>query len=117
MGLFGGNKTPGLTNDAVLTALRGVVDPNVGKDIVTLGLVQGLGIEAGAWCPSALASPGDQPPLARAEIHNRARKAVQAVPRRDRGQGGHRLASRRAATVGPVMPTLKGRAAPRPPRS
>jgi ATP-binding protein involved in chromosome partitioning len=79
MGLFGGNKTPGLTNDAVLTALRGVVDPNVGKDIVTLGLVQGLGIEAGVVSFS-LQFTGDQPPLARAEIHNRARKAVQALP-------------------------------------
>jgi ATP-binding protein involved in chromosome partitioning len=79
MGLFGGNKAPGLTNDAVLTALRGVVDPNVGKDIVTLGLVQGLGIEAGVVSFS-LQFTGDQPPLARAEIHNRARKAVQALP-------------------------------------
>jgi len=79
MGLFGGNKTPSLTNDAVLTALRGVVDPNVGKDIVTLGLVQGLGIEAGVVSFS-LQFTGDQPPLARAEIHNRARKAVQALP-------------------------------------
>ena len=79
MGLFGGNKTPGLTNDAVLTALRGVVDPNVGKDIVTLGLVQGLGIEGGVVSFS-LQFTGDQPPLARAEIHNRARKAVQALP-------------------------------------
>jgi len=79
MGLFGGNKAPGLTNDAVLTALRGVVDPNVGKDIVTLGLVQGLAIEAGVVSFS-LQFTGDQPPLARAEIHNRARKAVQALP-------------------------------------
>jgi ATP-binding protein involved in chromosome partitioning len=79
MGLFGGNKAPWLTNDAVLTALRGVVDPNVGKDIVTLGLVQGLGIEAGVVSFS-LQFTGDQPPLARAEIHNRARKAVQALP-------------------------------------
>ena len=79
MGLFGGNKAPGLTNDAVLTALSGVVDPNVGKDIVTLGLVQGLGIEAGVVSFS-LQFTGDQPPLARAEIHNRARKAVQALP-------------------------------------
>jgi len=79
MGLFGGSKAGGLTNDTVLTALRGVVDPNVGKDIVSLGLVQGLTVEAGQ-VTFTLQFTGDQPPLARAEIHNRARKAVQALP-------------------------------------
>src|SRR5262245_14946920 len=79
MGLFGGNKAGGLTNDAVLTALRAVVDPNVGKDIVSLGLVQGLTVEAGQ-VSFTLQFTGEQPPLARAEIHNRAREAVQALP-------------------------------------
>ncbi len=79
MGLFGGNKAAGLTKDAVLTALRGVVDPNVGKDIVTLGLVHALTVEAGQ-VSFTLQFTGEQPPLARAEIHSRARKAVQALP-------------------------------------
>jgi ATP-binding protein involved in chromosome partitioning len=79
MGLFGGSKAGGLTQDAVLTALRGVMDPNVGKDIVTLGLVEGLTVEAG-HVAFTLQFTGEQPPLARAEIHSRARKAVQALP-------------------------------------
>jgi ATP-binding protein involved in chromosome partitioning len=79
MGLFGGSKAGGLTKDAVLAALRSVLDPNVGKDIVTLGLVEGLTIEAG-HVSFTLQFTGEQPPLARAEIHSRARKAVQALP-------------------------------------
>ena len=31
MGLFGGSKAGGLTKEAVLAALRGVVDPNLGR--------------------------------------------------------------------------------------
>jgi ATP-binding protein involved in chromosome partitioning len=79
MGLFGGSKASGLTKDSVLVALRGVVDPNVGKDIVTLGLVEGLTVEAGRVA-FTLQFTAEQPPLARAEIHSRARKAVQALP-------------------------------------
>lgn len=79
MGLFGSGKASGITKDGVLAALRGVVDPNVGKDIVTLGLVEGLTVEAGQVA-FTLQFTGEQPPLARAEIHNRARKAVQALP-------------------------------------
>jgi len=79
VGIFGGSKAGGLTKEAVLTALRGVVDPNLGQDIVTLGLVEGLTVEGGLVSFS-LQFTGEQPPLARAEIHSRARKAVQAVP-------------------------------------
>jgi ATP-binding protein involved in chromosome partitioning len=79
MGLFGGSKAGGLTKDTVLAALRGVLDPNVGKDIVTLGLIEGLTVEAG-HVSFTLQFTGDQPSLARAEIHSRARKAVQALP-------------------------------------
>src|SRR5262245_7503160 len=78
MGLFGGSKAGGVTKDTVLAALRGVIDPNVGKDIVTLGLIDGLTVEGG-HVSFTLQFTGDQPPLARAEIHSRARKAVQAV--------------------------------------
>jgi ATP-binding protein involved in chromosome partitioning len=55
------------------------MDPNVGKDIVTLGLVEGVTVEAGRVA-FTLQFTGEQPPLARAEIHSRARKAVQALP-------------------------------------
>jgi ATP-binding protein involved in chromosome partitioning len=78
MGLFGGSKAGGVTKDTVLAALRGVIDPNVGKDIVSLGLIEGLTVEGG-HVSFTLQFTGDQPPLARAEIHSRARKAVQAV--------------------------------------
>jgi ATP-binding protein involved in chromosome partitioning len=78
MGLFGGSKAGGVTKDTVLAALRGVVDPSVGKDIVSLGLIEGLTIEGGN-VSFTLQFTSDQPPLARAEIHSRARKAVQAL--------------------------------------
>jgi ATP-binding protein involved in chromosome partitioning len=79
MALFGGSKASGLTKESVLAALRGVLDPNLGKDIVTLGLVDGLTVE-GSHVSFNLQFTGEQPPLARAEIHSRARKAVQALP-------------------------------------
>jgi ATP-binding protein involved in chromosome partitioning len=78
MGLFGGN-TAAVTEEAVLAALRRVVDPHLGKDIVSLGLVGGLTIDGGR-VSFTLEFTGDQPPLARAELHNQARKAVQALP-------------------------------------
>ena len=79
MGIFGGSKSGGPTTESVLTALRGVLDPNLGRDIVTLGLVDGLTVEGG-HVSFSLQFTGEQPPLARAEIHSRARKAVQALP-------------------------------------
>jgi ATP-binding protein involved in chromosome partitioning len=108
MGLFGGSKAGGLTKDAVLAALRSVVDPNVGKDIVTLGLVEGLTIEAD-HVSFTLQFTGEQPPLARAEIHSRARKVVQALPGVADVKAG--IASRSAAGQaakhghGPARPT------------
>src|SRR5262249_44888817 len=79
MGLFGGSKASVLTTDAVLGALRGVLDANVAKNIATLGLIEGLTVGAGQ-VSFTLQFTSDQPPLARAEIHSRARKAVQALP-------------------------------------
>jgi ATP-binding protein involved in chromosome partitioning len=97
MGLFGGNKGGTLTKEAVLAALRGVVDPNLGRDIVTLGLVDGLTVEDG-HVVFTLQFTGEQPPLARAEIHSRARKAVQALPGVSDVKAG--IASRGAAAQG-----------------
>ena len=79
MGLFGGSKAGEPTKEAVLSALRGVLDPNLGQDIVALGLVDGLTVEGGNVA-FTLQFTGEQPPLARAEIHSRARKVVQALP-------------------------------------
>ena len=96
MGLFGGTKGA-LTKEAVLTALRGVVDPNLGRDIVTLGLVEGLTVEDG-HVAFTLQFTGEQPPLARAEIHSRARKVVQALPGVSDVKAG--IASRTSAAQG-----------------
>ncbi len=94
MGLFGSSKANALTKDTVLGALRGVLDPNVGKDIVTLGLVEGLTVDGGQ-VSFTLQFTSDQPPLARAEIHSRARKIVQALPGVSDVKAG--IASRAAA--------------------
>ncbi len=96
MSLFGGSKAA-LTKEAVLAALRGVVDPNLGRDIVTLGLVEGLTVEDG-HVAFTLQFTGEQPPLARAEIHSRARKLVQALPGVSDVKAG--IASRTAAAQG-----------------
>ena len=111
MGLFGGSKAGGLTKDAVLAALRGVVDPNVGKDIVTLGLVEGLTVETG-HVSFTLQFTGEQPPLARAEIHSRARKAVQALPGVSDVKAG--IASR--APAGQAAGHAHGPTRPAPPK-
>lgn len=94
MGLFGGSKSGGVTKESVLAALRGVLDPNLGKDIVTLGLVEELAVEGGRVSFN-LQFTGEQPPLARAEIHSRARKAVQTLPGVSDVKAG--MASRAAA--------------------
>ena len=108
MGLFGGSRANALTKEAVLGALRGVLDTNVGKDIVTLGLVEGVTVEGGR-VTFTLQFTAEQPPLARAEIHNRARKIVQALPGVSDVKAG--IASRGAAgqTAG------HGHGPPRPP--
>jgi len=79
MALFGGSKPSGVTEEAVLGALRAVQDPNLGKDIVTLGLVKGLSIQGGQ-VSFTLEFTSQQPPLAKAEIHSQARKAVARLP-------------------------------------
>jgi ATP-binding protein involved in chromosome partitioning len=101
VGLFGGSKAGGLTKESVLAALRGVQDPNLGKDIVTLGLVENLTVEGG-HVSFDLQFTGEQPPLARAEIHSRARKAVQALPGVSEVKAGiaSRAATRQTASHG-----------------
>jgi ATP-binding protein involved in chromosome partitioning len=120
MGLFGGSKAGGLTKEAVLAALRGVADPNLGQDIVALGLVEGLTVEGGRVA-FTLQFTGEQPPLARAEIHSQARKVVQALPgvsdvkagiasRAPGGQGaGHAHRPGRPAATAPeeLIPEVK----------
>jgi ATP-binding protein involved in chromosome partitioning len=77
MGLFG--RSTAVTEDAVLQALRGVVDPNLGQDVVTLGLVRDLTVRGGE-VSFTLEFTARQPPPVKADLHSRARRAVAAVP-------------------------------------
>jgi ATP-binding protein involved in chromosome partitioning len=98
MGLFGSSRPPaGPTREAVLGSLRTVQDPSGGQDIVSLGLVEGLTVEGGV-VSFTLEFTGQQPPLARAEIHSRAKKAVAQVPGVTQVKAG--MGSRAAARGG-----------------
>jgi len=67
-----------ITEEAVLQALRTVQDPDAGKDIVSLGLVQGMTIQDGNV--SFTLQFTTQPALAKAQIHSQAKKVVTGVP-------------------------------------
>jgi ATP-binding protein involved in chromosome partitioning len=67
-----------ITEEAVLQALRTVQDPDAGKDIVSLGLVQGMTIQDGRVSFSLQFTA--QPAVAKAQIHSQARKVVAALP-------------------------------------
>jgi ATP-binding protein involved in chromosome partitioning len=116
MALFGSSRSPAVTEARVLDTLRGVLDPNLGRDIVALGLVQGLEVRDGR-VSFTLAFTGEQPALARAEIHSKARKAVQGLPgvtevkaamgsRAPAGRGGHGHAPA-PADVEPLLPEVR----------
>jgi ATP-binding protein involved in chromosome partitioning len=77
MALFGSSK-PAVTEEAVLAALRSVMDPAAGRDVVTAGLVQGLSIQGGVVA-FTLEFGSQHAPLAKADLHSRAKKAVAAV--------------------------------------
>jgi ATP-binding protein involved in chromosome partitioning len=78
MAFFGGKSARAVTEEAVLGALRGVQDPDLRQDIVTLGLVKGLTIEGGHVAFTLEFTT--QSALAKVEIHSKARKAVAALP-------------------------------------
>ncbi len=67
-----------MTEEAVLRALRTIQDPDAGKDIVSLGLVQGMTIQDGNV--SFTLQFTTQPALAKAQIHSQAKKVVAGVP-------------------------------------
>jgi ATP-binding protein involved in chromosome partitioning len=77
MGLFSG-KSAAVTPETVLGALRAVEDPESRTDIVSLGLVTGLAVEAGQV--SFTLAFTNQSAQARVEIHSRARKVVSQLP-------------------------------------
>jgi ATP-binding protein involved in chromosome partitioning len=67
-----------ITEHAVLDALRGIKDPDLGKDIVTLGMVQDLHIHD-ANVTFTLAFSG-QAPASKVALHSSASKAVSQIP-------------------------------------
>jgi ATP-binding protein involved in chromosome partitioning len=69
---------PGVTEAAVLGALRSVTDPDGGKDVVSLGLVQDLRITNGE-VSFTLAFAG-QSPQSKVALHSGASKAVGQIP-------------------------------------
>jgi ATP-binding protein involved in chromosome partitioning len=78
MAFFGGKSSGAVTEEAVLSALRRIKDPESGQDIVGLGLVKALTIEAGRVTFTLEFTT--QPALAKVEIHSQARKTVAALP-------------------------------------
>jgi ATP-binding protein involved in chromosome partitioning len=100
MEMFGAKKTGPVTEDAVLAALRGVQDPSLQKDIVSLGLVKALAIQGGQV--SFTLEFTTQPAVAKVEIHSQARKVVGQLP----GVSGVKVA----------MGSSKAQAVPGPPR-
>jgi ATP-binding protein involved in chromosome partitioning len=73
-----------ITESAVLDVLRGIKDPDLGKDIVTLGMVQDLHIHDGT-VTFTLAFTG-QPPASKVALHSAASKAVSQIPGVSRAQ-------------------------------
>jgi len=69
---------PGVTEATVLGALRSVTDPDGGKDVVSLGLVQDLRITEGE-VSFTLAFTG-QSPQTKVALHSGASKAVGQIP-------------------------------------
>ena len=73
MSLFGREKSS-LTRDAILGVLKEIVDPDLQRDIVTLGMVQDLAIEDGR-VSFTLAFTTQAAPV-KVELHSKARRAV-----------------------------------------
>ena len=99
MAFFGGKHASAVTEEAVLGALRGIHDPELGQDIVSLGLVQGLAIEGGQVAFTLDFT--SQAPLTKVEIHSKARKAVAALPGVTEAKVTMGSARPRAAAHGP----------------
>src|SRR5262245_36916910 len=68
----------GVNEAAVLDVLRRIVDPDLGKDIVSLGLVRDLTI-ADSEVSLTLAFT-TQPPATKVTLHSNASKAVAKIP-------------------------------------
>jgi ATP-binding protein involved in chromosome partitioning len=95
-----------VTRDAVLDALRTVVEPEQGRDVVTLGMVRDLAIQDGEVSLTLVF--GTQPPATKVALHSGASRAVGAVAGVRRVQV--KMAAAAAAAARPA-------AAPAPPRA
>ncbi|HEV8438191.1 MAG TPA: Mrp/NBP35 family ATP-binding protein [Methylomirabilota bacterium] len=69
---------PGITEDRILDVLRTVKDPDLGKDIVTLGLVRDLSIHDGEVAFTLAFTT--QPPATKVTLHSGASKSVSQIP-------------------------------------
>ncbi len=101
MEIFGGKRAGPVTEAAVLAALRAVQDPDLRKDIVSLGLVKELAIQGGQV--SFTLEFTTQPAVAKVEIHSQARKVVGQLP----GVSGVKVAmgsSKPQTVAGPPRP-------------
>jgi ATP-binding protein involved in chromosome partitioning len=91
-----------VTEAAVLQVLRGIHDPDLGEDIVTLGLVKDLHVHDSEVTFTLAFTT--QPPAAKATLHSGASKAVSAMPGVSRVQVkmGSAAAARPAAPPAPA---------------
>jgi ATP-binding protein involved in chromosome partitioning len=93
----------GITETAILDVLRMIKDPDLGKDIVTLGLVRDLSIRDGEV--SFTLAFTTQPPATKVTLHSGASKAVSQIPGVSRVQvkmGSAAAAARPAQPAGPT---------------
>jgi ATP-binding protein involved in chromosome partitioning len=87
-----------VTESAVLDALRAVKDPELGKDIVSLGLIRDLQIDdSGVSFTLAFTT---QPPASKAALHSGATKAVSQIP----GAGRVQVKMGSASQARPAQP-------------
>jgi ATP-binding protein involved in chromosome partitioning len=87
-----------ITESAVLDALRAVKDPELGKDIVTLGLVRDLHIHDSEV--SFTLAFTTQPPASKVALHSGATRAVSQIP----GAGRVQVKMGSAAAARPAQP-------------
>jgi len=93
-----------ITESVVLDALRSVKDPELGKDIVTLGLVRDLHIHDGEV--SFTLAFTTQPPASKVALHSGATKAVSQIP------GAGRVQVKMGSAAAPARPAQPAAPAP-----